>query len=189
MVTATIEAAKAPSPDKFLNEFRSLYLAQGSLSHTQLDNLANQVVDEFVGIAQEELHARPLPDGLSASITPGQWEQATVPMGYRAVVNPGSRYVQMDLSSRAPAAARARTMVEFFISAGRDTTETLVFADDDPETVRPLILGLEDIYPTLTTASRHRLRAYIRRLFGASLARLLTAAEEAMAKSGYTRQG
>ncbi len=185
LVVETLKTTQAPQPEKVLNEFKEMLMVQGDLSLQQLDQVANEFVDAFVEIAMEQQSQLSLPDGVTVQVIPASGaNQSSPPTGFRSVVKSGPRYVQLRFESSAPANARNWRIVDIFAATGSDPAATLLIQDVE-EPAERLTLSLADLQPELSSAARHRVSSFIRRLLGGGLSRLFEEAEDALRRAGY----
>lgn len=186
LVAETLRTAQGPQPEAILSEFKHLYLAQGEMSHQQLDALADEFAQELFVITRDLIDELSVPDGVVVKVVPGSGANfSNAPPGFRQLVKPGGRYVRVELSSAPPANAGGRFNLDVFVSTDSDTAETvLVQADTQND---HLVLGLADLQPALSSAARLRLQSFTRRLLGDALALLLEKAKKRMRQMGYGR--
>jgi Fic family protein len=183
MVTEMLKSARAPQPEDVLARFREMYIAQGELSHQQLDALANDLVEITGVMLSEQISELALPDGVDLQVVNGSGARQTPPSGFRSIVNPGPRYVQLDLSAAAPGNASQRAVFEFFVSTASDTAKSVLIRSNINE--EELILGLADLSPQLSSAARLRLASYFRRAVGIGLEALLSESRRQLENRGY----
>jgi Fic family protein len=184
MVTENLKTAQASQPEDVLAEFRQIYLAQGELSHQELDALANAFTDDLVEMLNVAVSRLSLPDGLEIRIIAGSGgSQDPIPSGFRSVVSPGSRFVQIEMKAAPPAAAELKDALQIFVSRESDpATSVIVRARDSGES---LVFGQTDLVPTTSSAAQVRLENFVRRWLGADLEALLKASRRGMERQGY----
>jgi Fic family protein len=184
MVTEKLRTAQAPQPEELLEEFKSMYLAQGDLSHKQLDNVANSFTEDLVlGIA-EQLQTLSVPDGVDITSIGGTGgEQTDLPSGFRSLVNPGPRYVQLDFTAAPPGEAAVVLVLDVLVSTESDTATTVLvrLRGQNDE----LTLGLADLFPQLSSAARLRTDSYVQRIIGLGLEGLLARSKHRLREIGY----
>jgi Fic family protein len=184
MVTESLRTAQAPQADAVLQEFRDMYRAQGDLSHKQLDEVADGFAEELVEIVANQVRSLPVPDGVDVSSIGGSGgRQPNVPVGFRSLVHPGPRYVQLEFKAAAPGNAHGKVVLDIFVSTDSDTATTVLmrqrYGDDQ------LTLGLADISPQLSSAARLRVDSYLQRVIGVGLSQLLEQSREKLRDRGY----
>lgn len=184
MITESLIAAQSPQPDRVLAEFRELYLAQGDLSHQQLDQLANEFVELLLGSISQQVESLTMPDGVDI-----RWVGASgggtgpLPEGFRAVVTPGARSVHVDFKAAAPGSAALQANLDVFVSTKSDTAATLVVRVR--ESGDQLTLGLADLNPQISSAARFRVESFVHRFIGNYLNQLLSRSKKRLRKLGY----
>jgi Fic family protein len=184
MVTERLRAAQAAQPEEVLDAFREMYIAQGDLSHRQLDELANGFVDDLLGVIASQGESLDLPDGVKVEWMGGAGgDQGEVPDGFRSLVTPGPRYVQLDFEASAPGDAEIRDTIDVFVSTASDTaTSVMVRAR---RTGDQLTFGQFDLSPHLSSAARLRMESFVRRIIGNILKELLEASKARLQQKGY----
>ncbi len=184
MVTERLKAARAPQPEQIVDEFKDLFLAQGDLTHRQLDEVANELIEVLRQAVDEQVSTLNLPDGIriSASAASGE-NRSDPPEGFRSVISPSGRFVDLRLRASAPGRAGERVFFDVFVSTESDTASSVVVQVGRAED--QLVFGLADLYPQISSAARLRLNSLIQRTIGNALNHLLQAAREQLRESGY----
>jgi Fic family protein len=183
MVTERLKSAQAPQPEDVLADFREMYVAQGDLSHHQLDEMANQFANEALALLREQIATLSLPDGIEIRLADGTGRGQQPPSGFRSLVNPNSRYIELNLEAAPPGHASLNVPLDVLASTSSDTaTSVMLRANFFSEEI---VLGLPDLSPQLSSAARLRLESYLRRILGKALQTLLTKSRKRMAKTGY----
>lgn len=185
MVTERLKLAKAPQPEYVLDRFKEMYVAQGDLSHQQIDELANELVRDVALMLDEQIAQLPLPDGVNVHTLEGTGGSrgSGSPPGFRSVVSPGGRYIQVGFVAAPPGEATVTGLLQFFVSTSSDTASSImVRANIGSEEI---ILGLGDLLPELSSAARVRLESYLRRILGNGLNVLLEESQKRLAETGY----
>jgi Fic family protein len=184
MVIEGLRAAQAAQPEDILQAFRDMYVAQGSLSHRQLDELANRFVDDLLSIIQTQAQALSVPDGLDISWLGGSGgRQEPIPEGFRSLVTPGARSVQIDFSAAPPGRAQLHVELDVLVSTSSDpATSVMVRAK---RTSDQLVFGQRDLSPELSPAAMVRLESFVRRILGESLKELLATSRASLRNQGY----
>jgi Fic family protein len=183
MVTEMLKSARAPQPEDVLARFREMYIAQGELSHQQLDALASELAETAGAMLFNQISDLTLPDGVTLQAVNGSGARQHPPSGFRSIVKPAPRYVQLDFTAATPGNASLRIILEFFVSTESDTaTSMLIRSDIDGD---ELVLGLADLSPQLSSAARLRLASYLRRAVGIGLEALLSESRRQMENRGY----
>lgn len=183
MVTERLKSAQAPQPEDVLSDFRDMYRAQGDLSHHQLDELANELVNEVLGLLQEQISSLSLPDGVEIRLASGSGRGQQPPADFRSVVKPDSLYVELHFEAAPPGQASLSIPLDVYVSTNSDTATSVMvrtnyYSDE-------ILLGLADLSPQLSSAARLRLESYLRRVLGKGLQTLLTKSRKRLAKAGY----
>jgi Fic family protein len=190
MIIDSLKSAIAPRPETSVTALKSLLIAQGGLTHQELGSIATQLVGTIAAAIRERLQELDLPPGVSGSTSQGSSNQSEAQRaGFRAIPHQtagaqSASLVWISLNSAAPAEASITENLEILISASQDDAETFLVAAigaDDQD----LIFGLRDVYPELTVAARYRLDAFVNRLLGIALDRLLREANTSLVRSGY----
>ena len=183
MVTERLKSAQAPQPEEVLSNFREMYRAQGDLSHHQLDELANELVGEAITLLQGQIAALSLPDGVRINLANGSGRGQQASAGFRSVVTPNSRYIQLNFESASPGQASLSIPIDVFVSTNSDTATSIMMRTDYYSD--EILLGLADLSPELSSAARLRLESYLRRILGKGLQTLLTKSRKRLAETGY----
>jgi hypothetical protein len=185
MITEALLTAKAPQPEKLLTEFGSLFLAQGEMTHKQLDSLAADVAVELLNLMSEQVDGLSVPDGVNVRVSSRKTApRSHAPSGYRVAIDPVSPAVRVQFNSASPAEAAVQLNLEIFVSKDSDPAETIVVRSSGP-VEEQLMLGLADLSPTLSSTARLRVENFLRRLTGQALNSLLAAARERLRRAGY----
>ncbi len=186
LVTESLKTAQAPQPEDVLDAFKQMYVVQGDLSHQQIDQIANEFTDTLTEIALEQLRALILPDGVEVEvITVSGENQSEPPTGFRSVVQPMGRWVELAMVSSPPAAAELSIKIDIFVATGSDTAATLLVQDANVP-YEQLRLSLSDLQPQLSSVARHRVSNFVRRLFGRGLNSLYAEAQARLRAAGYS---
>jgi Fic family protein len=183
MVTERLKSAQAPQPEDVLVDFRDMYVAHGDLSHQQLDELANEFTSEVQSLLLEQISSLALPDGVEIQLVGGSGRGQDPPAGFRSMVAPSNRYVELTFRAAPPGQATLSLPLDVFVSTSSDTTSSIMvrasyFSED-------IVFGLADLSPQVSTAARLRLESYLRRMLGKGLQRLLTKSRERLTRTGY----
>jgi len=190
LVTESLKTAQAPNPEDLLDAFRKMLLVQGSLSHEQLDEVANDFANVFTEIAMEERKTLTLPDGVDIEIANVRGQNLSdPPAGFRPVVEPAGRLVEINFASVvSPAQGGCFVQVDVFVATGSDTDATLiaqVVSRTDEQIEDQLRFSLSDLQPQLSSVARYRVSNLIRRLFGNGLNALYARAQANLRNAGY----
>ena len=187
MVLEGLRTALAPKPDTALAALRRILVAQGELTHEELDAVATRLSGEVAMIFGDLAAALDLPPGVS-SVRSG-WSLDEVQRGYRAVYVEGGLGGSSGIvfMSSPPAAASRGVGIQILVSTSDDETETFLLMERpvDNQTPQALALGLRDVVPELTVAAQYRVRAFVERLIGVALNLLAEDARKSLSKSGY----
>jgi Fic family protein len=185
MVDAALRAALGPSVADALRELGSLLSAQGGLTHHELDAIASGLQDEVQKIILDTLDAIDLPPGVLKIHVGGG--RGKTPAGYREVAADQSGAHGWAFKSSPPAEARADVVIAVAIAVASDEdAETFVLYDIEDDAAEPddrLVLGLSDVYPELTVAAQFRIRRYVERLQGVTLAALVSKATAQLSRT------
>jgi Fic family protein len=184
MVTEQLKTAKAPQPEDVLSRFRQLYVAQGELSHQQMDSLANDLVEDVALIAEEKVTSLPLPEGVTIEIMRSSGGLQEPPEGFRSVVKPGTRSIQLTFEAAPPGRAKVKGTCEFFVSTDSDPACSVLLRALGPK--EEITLGQGDLLPELSSAARLRLQSFIERILGKGLDTLLRESQERLSDTGYS---
>lgn len=184
LVTEDLKTAQAAQPEAILAQFREMYVAQGHLSHRELDDLANAFTDDLVQMLNAQVSALRLPDGVDISIIGGSGGSQEPPSeAFRSVVNPGARFVQIEMKAAPPAVAEFQDMLQVFVSTGTDTASSILLRAQ--MTGDEIHFGQDDLVPTLSSATHVRLESFVQRTLGTDLRALLGRSRNAMRQHGY----
>lgn len=183
MVTEQLKTAKAPQPEDVLSRFRQLYVAQGELSHQQMDALANDLVEDVALIVEEKLESLSLPEGVTIEIMRGSGGTQDPPESFRSVVKPNARYIQLTFLAAPPGTAKVQGSFEFFVSTDSDPASSVMLRAVGPK--EEIILGQADLLPELSSAARLRLQSFVERTLGKGLDALLRESQDRLSKTGY----
>ncbi|HEV7769727.1 MAG TPA: Fic family protein [Solirubrobacterales bacterium] len=184
MVTERLRTAQAPQPDQLLGEFRDMYRAQGDLSHRQLDEVGNGFTEGLVEAVAAQVRGLAVPDGVEiVSVGGSGGRQRGLPSGFRSLVVPGPRYVQLELTAAAPGEAKLRIVLDVLVSTETDTTTSVLVLQRDGH--EQLMLGLADLVPQLSSAARLRIDSYLQRILGFALSELLARSKARLQEAGY----
>jgi Fic family protein len=183
MITESLETAQGPQPEQLLEEFREIYLAQGNLSHHQLDELANDFASAALEVMGEQLSKLSMPDGVEIDRLNGSGNAAEPPDGFRKLVDPSPRFIGIRLRSLPPARASLEMSLDLFVSTKTDPAVTVLLRNS--RTGKELAVGLADLQPQLSGAARYRLENFLRRTVGEALDGLLAEARSDLKRQGY----
>jgi Fic family protein len=185
LVTESLKTAQAPQPADVLDALREMFVAQGDLSHRELDRLANEFVDLLAGTATEQIRALALPDGIEIEVVQVSGEnQSKPPDGFRSVVEPRSRWVQLQFSSPPPGQATHQVSIDLFVATGSDSTATLL-AQVAGRPSEQLTMSQADLLPQPSSAAQHRVSNYVQRQIGVGLTELYERAKKRLQSAGY----
>jgi len=183
MVTEQLKTAKAPHPGEVLARFRQMYVAQGELSHQQMDALANDLMEDVALMFEEKIVALSLPEGVSIEIMRSSGGIQEPPASFRSVVKPGARDIQFTFRAAPPGTATIEGNLEFFVSTDSDPASSVMLRAVGPK--EEITLGQADLLPELSSAARLRLESFIERILGKGLDALLRESQERLSKTGY----
>lgn len=184
MITESLETALGPQPERLLEEFREIYLGQEELTHHQLDELADAFATAALEALDEQLSSLPVPDGVEITAIHGSGGNvANPPAGFRKMVDPGPRFITVQLSSSSPAQAAHEVSLDTFVSTGVDPAITVLLRNTI--TRAEFVVGLADLQPQLSGAARYRLENFLRRTTGEALNELLAKAKLRLRRRGY----
>lgn len=184
MVTEQLKTAKAPQPEDVLSRFRQLYVAQGELSHQQMDALANDLVEDVALIAEGKIASLTLPEGVSIEVMRAAGAPQDLPEGFRSVVKPGPRSIRFTFEAAPPGRAKVNGSCDFFVSTDSDPACSVLLRALGPK--EEITLGQADLLPELSSAARLRLQSYIDRILGKGLDALLRKSQERLSSTGYS---
>ena len=184
MVTENLKTALGVQPEDIVDSFRKIYVAQGQLTHKELDELANEFTDGLIEMLNVAVSGLGLPDGLEIAIVGGSGgDQDPVPEGFRSVVGPGSRFILIELKAAPPAGVQGRDVLEIFVSRESDpATSVMVRAKRSGD---ELVFGQTDLTPRMSSAAQIRLESFVRRVLGIDLENLLELSRRQMRRQGY----
>ncbi len=185
LVTESLKTAQAPRPADVVDSLREMFIAQGDLSHRELDRLANEFVVVLAETAREQINALALPDGIEIEVTEvSGGNQSNPPEGFRAVVEPRPRWLQVRLSSPHPGEATHQVSIDLFVATGADPAATLL-AQVAGQPGEHLTMSQADLLPQLSSAARHRVSNYVQRQIGTGLEELYERAKRTLRNAGY----
>lgn len=183
MITEQLKTARAPQPRDVLTHFRELYVAQGELSHQQMDALANDLVEDVAQIFEEKILSLSLPEGVTINVMRGSGGSQEPPEGFRSVVKPSPRYIELSLDAAPPGRAKVKGTLEFFVSTDSDPASSVMMRAKGPKD--QIILGQVDLLPELSSAARLRLESVVERILGKDLEALLRRSQQRLSETGY----
>lgn len=184
IITESLKTAAVSPPEELLKQFEGLQVAQANVKHEELDELANQVAERLTGVLEDRRSRLVMPEDVGIRVSEGSAApQSQIPNGYRSIVKPGGKYV--DVSFSASRGLKADRRFKIFVSKGADPDESVyVLVAGKPRD--GVILGLEDISPDLSLAAEQRLVTLSDRVISSGLRELLDNAKEALRESGYS---
>lgn len=184
LVAESLRTAQAAQPEDIVAEFQRIYVAQGGLTHQELDELANEFADGLIEMLNAHVLSLSLPEGLEIGITGEQRaRQRPIPQGFRSVVTPGPRSIRLELSAAPPATASLEDNLQIFVSTESDPAVSLMVRSrggDDR-----VIFGQGDLTPTMSSSAQVRLENFVRRVLGTNLQNLLALSRSELQKRGY----
>jgi Fic family protein len=184
MVTENLKTALGAQPENVIDSFRQIYVAQGQLTHRGLDDLANEFADGLIEMLNAAVSRLGLPDSLEIAVIGGSGgSQELLPEGFRSVVSPGARFVQIELKAAQPAGVDLKDSLQIFVSRGSDPAISLMVRAQ--RSGDQLVFGQSDLTPTMSSASQVRLESFVRRTLGSDLENLLTLSRRQMRRQGY----
>jgi Fic family protein len=184
MVAESLRTAHAAKPEDVLSAFRRLYIAQGDLSHRQLDELANEAAARLVEMLNAQISQLSVPDGVEIEAIPGTGGgQRPIPEGFRSVVTPGPRSVHIGLHASPPANAVLNDVLQIFVSKDSDpATSLMIRATGSSDEI---VFGQLDLLPDVSSSALLRLENFVRRILGEDLQSLLELARAELRQQGY----
>ncbi len=184
LVSDSVRAASAPSAEAAANALRELVTAQGGLGHTEIDQLAINLISEFSNLMRDEAGKLTLPPGVVFNIGGGQTGPPNPPDKFRTLVSQPGLFVNLQLTSPGPSAASRNAMVRVFISKDLDEESDLYWIVQEG-TDTGATFSLTDIQPALSAAAEQRMRILARRILGVEMTELVEEAARALRTSGY----
>lgn len=184
LVAETLRSAGTPSPEQGAARLRTLVMAQGGLTHTDIDLYASNLLAEFQRMLGQEAGTLSLPSGITISVGGGQTQPPATPDGFRALVQTPGQIVSLSVNSAGPAAASRNAVFRIFISKDLDEESDLFWIFQEG-TGTGATFSLTDIYPQLSAAAEQRMRMLSSRILGIELAELSQEAERSLRNSGY----
>jgi hypothetical protein len=160
-----------------------MYVAQGDMSHQQLDELANEFAHNTLELLVAQIDQLHLPDGVRIELADGSGRGQQPPPGFRSVVSPSSRYIQISFRAPPPGQAELNIVLDIFVSTDSDTATSIMMSATFQS--EEILLGLADLSPQLSSAARFRLESYLRRILGEGLKGLLAKSRKRMTRTGY----
>jgi Fic family protein len=186
MVSETLRAAMAPKPEEIVARFQGLFIAQGDLTHKQIDEVAARLAEDVANALVARVAELGLPDGITIGGGVGSGTPGSPPKGFRHIVHGGGKYVVLDVASAAPAQARDQLQIPVFVSTDQDDTLTFrVDAVSGAASPAGLTFGLRDVYPELSVAAHQRICAFVERILGSELQAVHSQAEASLRGSGF----
>jgi hypothetical protein len=182
-VEENLRTAAVPRLDDTLEDLRSLFVAQGGLTHQELDAVGGRLFDELVTATQEAWRAIDLPPGIDNGVGLGSGEIYRAD-GYRQLLAGGGRFLNVTATSPPPAAARVQERFQLLVSTERDDAETFMLVST--ESSERLNFGLRDVYPASSAATTQRLESLAIRTAGRLMRDLTQGAALSLQRSGYT---
>jgi Fic family protein len=186
MVTESLRVALAPRPEDALQSIRNLLIAQGGLTHKELDSVAVVLADTVRNALAERISELDFPPGVSGEVQAGVGTLASNPPdGFRRIVDGGGRFVVLSLRSSPPAEAARDAQLEILVSMSRDEAQTFRVQVQGGD---GLTFGLREVTPDLSSSAQYRLGAFVDRLVGTEMNELFLQAERSLEAVGYRRE-
>ncbi|HEX4307138.1 MAG TPA: Fic family protein [Solirubrobacterales bacterium] len=183
MVTETIKTAQSTQPAEVLSQFRQIYIAQGELSHGQLDEVANGFVGVIGQAIANEVKGLSIPDGVSIGWAEGSGGRPRSPSGFRSLVSPGHRYIELEFGAAPPGEAQVSVVLDVFVSRETDPATSVMVKERGHRD--SLVFGQVDLAPEVSSSAEVRLQNFVRRVLGGGLSDLLKASRGKMQSQGY----
>lgn len=187
MIIEGLETASAPDPRAVIGDLREILLAQGDLTHSELDVVARRLAEDVRETLAELISGLDLPAGVRVYVTSGAGELHEPSRGFRHIIGGGPACVGLGLDSAPPADAALALRLEVYVSLTRDDAETFLIQTLPPPGEWEIRLGLQEVHPQLTMAAQERLRLLSERVVGVQLQQLTVRAREALDRAGYHR--
>ena len=164
---------------------RDLLTSQGGLSHSQLNDLAKDLLQDVADEIRPQTEALNLPVGVQVH---SQLMQDPLPFEiadsrFRRLPVHDPRHVMVWGRVPPPATAYVQFSIQAVIAKAADERFVFRLVTDGP--ADPLDIRLRDVHPKLTSSFQLRLAAWLRRLLNELLERLQLQAEESLKESGF----
>lgn len=182
-VSDTLRTALAPDPTAALNRMRALITAHSSLTHQELDQVANTLIAQFAKLLSEYVGNLDFPSGVEGIPDTGRGAPTPEKDGFRGVLFDGPQYVGIRLRSSPPAKAQVDIQFHMYISKDKNAYEIFVFQQDGG--ADGLAFTIRDAYPTIRATVIQRMTALIERTVGAGLESLSDLAALSLEQTGY----
>jgi len=182
LVVEHARTARGPDPAEALLGLRRLMIAQGELTHQELDAVAEGFVGALITILDNKAKSLEMPPGVAASVS-GEQYRPDEREGFRPILARPHNLIRLVMTSTPPAQARVEQTLTVLVSRARDESETfLVLWLTGDEEMR---FALRDVHPALTAASEQRLQALATRVIGRTSSILAELAANSLREAGY----
>ncbi|MGI8550175.1 MAG: Fic family protein [Dehalococcoidia bacterium] len=168
-----------------LAEFRTLLAGAGGLSHTELDTIGYALLEALMQEMEPVIGAMAVPPGVRLNVQrqsgANPWKEP--PPAYRDLLSKGQQCLMLYGQVEPPAHAQVVFLLNVVAARAADVRFPLrVQINGSPEI---LDVRLTDVFPEPTSAFKLRLAIWSRLIARHHLDALLTAARQALQKSGY----
>lgn len=178
LVIHTMRAGQAGDEAGSLERLRQVVTSLGGRTHSELDAIANRLLDA----AQEEFRQRiselQLPEGITTAINLVPARE-TGPSGYRMPVA-NARILQVIVNSAAPASANATARVRTLIATADDRAALRLEAEH-----AEAAFAVRDLEPMVRDVAKIKIAGVVDATMNRLLKELADAAEAALRQSGY----
>jgi Fic family protein len=184
MITSRLHEASRPSGGT-ASAIRSLLLAHGGLTHAEVEACGQRLTDQLQ-TAMSEVAATNAPfEDVRRSIEPRTDKiQCDFGRPYHTLTRGGG--FRFATACHEPVAAAAETTSIVGVSDSKDERYAFMVIDANRPQSPPLLLRVDDLHPTITTAAEVRLRAWVGETHDRALADLQRGIEGALRQQGFT---
>jgi fido (protein-threonine AMPylation protein) len=154
-----------PSPERAFDELGKLLVAPSGLSHDEISEVAQRLLEMVANEVEAQLAATKLPRGVNYRVQLSGTGVNYSLRGYAEARKNGPRNVYIGLQSDSPLAGTSGT---FGVFVGRPDEEEpiLLTFDDGGRKPDRFAVALADVVPTETAAFRGALSAWVRSILG-----------------------
>jgi len=182
VVTAQLQAERAPSPSGVLGSVQALLTAHGGLSHLEIDNVASNLLEAFGQALNGVIQEANLTEGrITSSTSNVSGTRDQPPDGFRRGV---TRSLGFTVSAQPPTPGHEEAWFEVFIS--RDINEFELFLLKSPKVRFEERFTLREVHPVISAGAQIRLEALARVVLGEFLAGVADQGAHAFQASDYS---
>src|SRR4029077_10972801 len=170
-----------PSPQERTATLRTLLMAQGGLSHAELDAIANELLNRLQTKLGQEAAKLRLPPGVSLGFGRGGFNAGITDGKYREPTTGFQGYINLVMSSPPPAQANVNFQFRPLI-ARDDRYPVALERIGSPERFE---VRLSDVYPRVSADLDTQLDAWASQMLSQALDNFAAQAAQALRQAGY----